>query len=118
MKSGEIHWVNFDPAVGDEIRKRRPVVIINGGHEKHLKPAIVVPVTKWSPQWEKNPFFVTLESNDKTGLKKKSAVDCFQIGAISHHRFPGKFGEISVEEMTLIKGAPPLILDIEPEHCK
>lgn len=27
MKRGEVWWVNFDPSVGEEIRKKRPAVI-------------------------------------------------------------------------------------------
>ena len=49
MKTGEIYWVNLDPTIGDEIKKRRPVIVLNGGHDKHLRLAIVVPVTAWSP---------------------------------------------------------------------
>jgi len=29
MKRGEVWWVNFAPSVGDEIRKKRPAVIIS-----------------------------------------------------------------------------------------
>ena len=118
MKTGEIYWVNLDPTIGDEIKKKRPVVILNGGHAKHLKLAIVVPITGWSPYWKENPFFVTLEPNSNNGLQKKSVVDCFQIRAISHKRFAEKIGKISNEEIHLIKSSIALILDIEPEHCE
>ena len=117
MKTGEIYWVNLDPAIGDEIKKRRPVIIVNGGHDKHLRLAIVVPVTAWSPHWEENPFFVCLQPDSTNGLQKKSAVDCFQIRAISHNRFVEKIGNISKDETDLIKKSIALILDIEPEHC-
>ena len=117
MKTGQIYWVNLDPTIGDEIKKRRPVVVLNGGHDKHLKLAIVVPVTAWSSYWEKNPFFVSLEPNTKNGLRKKSVVDCFQIRAISHNRFVDKIGELSNDETVRIKRSITLILDIEPKHC-
>ncbi len=29
MKRGEVWWVEFDPSVGSEIRKKRPAVIIS-----------------------------------------------------------------------------------------
>ena len=116
MKAGEIYWVNLDPTIGDEIKKRRPVVVLNGGHDKHLKLAIVVPVTAWSSHWEKNPFFVSLEPDTKNGLKKKSVVDCFQIRAVSHNRFAEKIGEISTDEIEQIKRSITLILDIESQH--
>ena len=118
MKIGEIYWVNLDPTMGDEIQKRRPVIILNGGHKKHLKLCIVVPITNWNARWEKNPFFVTLEPNPANGLKKKSIVNCFQIRAISHKRFLVKSGEISKTEMDAIKQAVSLILDIDPDHCE
>lgn len=118
MRIGEIYWVNLDPAIGDEIKKRRPVIVVNGGHDKHLKLAIVVPVTGWTPQWDKNPFFVPLDPNSNNGLRKKSAVDCFQIRAISHRRFVEKIATISNDEIDLIKKSISLILDIEQEHCE
>ena len=118
MKAGEIYCVNLDPTIGDEIKKKRPVVVLNGGHDKHLKLAIVVPVTAWSSYWEKNPFFVSLEPSTKSGLKKKSVVDCFQIRAVSHNRFAEKIGEISNHEIARIKRSIALILDIEPNHCE
>ncbi len=117
LKAGEIHWVNLDPTIGDEIKKKRPVVVLNEGHEKYLKLAIVVPVTEAHTSWEGNPFFVTLLPDAGNGLKKKSAVDCFQVRAISHKRFVGKMGEIPPSKMDDIKKSLALILDIDPEHC-
>lgn len=118
MRAGEIYWVNLDPAIGDEIKKKRPVIVINGGHDKHLRLAIVVPVTAWSPYWDKNPFFVSLEPDSNNGLQKRSAIDCFQIRAISHDRFVEKIGNISDNEINLIKKSIALILDIQPEQCE
>ena len=118
MRTGEIYWVNLDPTIGDEIKKRRPVIVVNGGHDKHLRLAIVVPVTAWSPYWDKNSFFISLEPDSNNGLRKKSAVDCFQIRAISHNKFVEKIGNISNDEIDLIKKSIALILDIEPEHCE
>jgi mRNA interferase MazF len=117
LKTGDIYWVNLDPSIGDEIRKKRPVVIMNAGHVKNLRLAIVVPVTGWKPQWQDHPFFVPLDPAPSNGLGKKSAVDCFQIRAVSHDRFLEKIGSASVAELDAIKRAIVLILDIDPEHC-
>ncbi len=118
MKKGEIYWVNLEPTIGDEIKKKRPVIILNPGHHQYLKLAIVIPVTAWNPQWEENPFFVSLEPNLTNGLQKKSAVDCFQLRALSHKRLMEKIGDISTNKIQLIKKSIALILDIEPEQCE
>ena len=118
MKSGEIHLVCLDPTVGDEIRKTRPVVILNAGDQKHLRLAIVVPVTQWRPKWEKNPFFVTADPEPRHGLDRKLAIDCFQIRALSHDRFVRRLGRLNATEMDRVKTALALILDVETEHCR
>ena len=118
MKVGEIFWVNLDPTIGAEIKKRRPVVVLNGGHDKHLKLAIVVPVIAWNSYWENNPFFVSLDPNPKSGLKKRSVADCFQIRAVSHNRFAEKIGALSNDELDQLKRSITLILDIEAAHCE
>ena len=111
------YWVNLAPTIGDEIKKKRPVVVLNGGHEKHLRLAIVVPITSWNPVWKDNPFFVLLEPTAKNGLKKKSVVDCFQVRAISHDRFLEIIGTIASDEISQVKKSLALILDLDPEDC-
>jgi mRNA interferase MazF len=118
LKIGDIVWVNLDPALGDEIRKKRPVVVLNNGHEKHLRLAIVVPITNWTPLWENNPFFVCLDPSTQNGLKKRSAVDCYQIRAVSHRRVIDRLGSVTPLELTRIKKSLALILDLEPADCE
>ena len=46
MQRGEVWWVEFDPAVGSEIRKTRPGVIVsNNSANRNLARVIVVPLT-------------------------------------------------------------------------
>ena len=119
MRTGDIFQVNLDPTVGDEIQKSRPVVVVNPGHDKNLRLAIVVPVTAWKRRWDGNPFFLTIaRPKAQHGLRKKSAVDCFQIRALSHSRFIKKLGAVNGKELDDIKKALALILDIDPEHCQ
>ena len=46
MKRGEVWWVSFDPAVGSEIQKTRPAIIVsNDSANRNLKRVVVVPLT-------------------------------------------------------------------------
>ena len=46
MKRGEVWWVAFDPAVGSEIQKTRPAIIVsNDSANRNLKRVGVVPLT-------------------------------------------------------------------------
>jgi mRNA interferase MazF len=43
MKRGEVWWVAFDPAVGSEIQKTRPAIIVsNDSANRNLKRVVVV----------------------------------------------------------------------------
>jgi mRNA interferase MazF len=80
--------------------------------------AIVVPITAWKADWAGNPFFVGLDPSKQNGLKKRSAVDCFRVRAVSHERILERSGAISAAELAQIKRSLALILDLEPEDCE
>ncbi len=46
MKRGEVWWVNFEPSIGGEIRRKRPAIIVsNNAANKYLNRVQVVPLT-------------------------------------------------------------------------
>lgn len=46
MKRGDVWWVEFDPAVGSEVGKRRPAIIVsNDAANRNLSRVVVIPLT-------------------------------------------------------------------------
>lgn len=118
LKRGELWYVNLDPTVGDELFKTRPVVVLNPGHDRHLRLSVVVPITGWRKGWQGHPFFVKIDPAPTNGLEKTSAVDCFQIRSLSHSRFKRHSGHVGGADIDRILSAVALILDVDSTHCE
>jgi mRNA interferase MazF len=92
---GEIWLVDFDPAVGAEINKLRPAVVISEDAVGRLPLRIVVPVTDWKPHYSTLPWLVNLPAATANGLRKESAADAFQAKSVSVRRLIRSIGQIS-----------------------
>ena len=91
-RQGDIYLIDFNPTIGDEIKKIRPAIIINGNFAIGLDLKIVAPITSWKSDFEKIWWLVKLEPTTMNGLGAESAVNCFQIKCISIERFIKKIG--------------------------
>ena len=99
MKKSEIWRINLDPTVGAEIKKKRPVVIVNDDRIGKLPLKVVIPITDWKPYFSEVPWMVKIDPDKSNGLYKTSAADAFQIRSVSEGRFIEKLGELSLEVM-------------------
>jgi mRNA interferase MazF len=112
-KRGEIWLVDFDPAVGAEIRKLRPAVVISLDSIGRLPLRVVVPVTDWKSQYANFPWMIRLPAARETGLAKESVADTFQVKSVSLRRLVHKIGNVAgtavdeiAEAIALCVGAP------------
>jgi len=113
-KRGEIWLINFDPAVGAEIRKARPAVVISVDTVGRLPLRLVVPVTDWKPHYAGFPWFVELRAADGGGLVKDSGADAFQTKSISVSRFVRVLGQITSAQLDDIAAAVALCVGYVP----
>src|SRR5437899_11566550 len=86
-RRGEVWLIDFDPAVGAEIRKIRPAVVVSLDTIGRLPLRIVVPLTDWQDPFAKLPWFVHLPMSPTNGLTKDSGADAFQVKSVSENRF-------------------------------
>jgi mRNA interferase MazF len=106
MKRSEVWWVNFDPSIGGEIRKKRPVVIIgNDASNKFLNRVQVVPLTSKTDRLYPSEALVVLE-----GKESKAMAD--QLATVSKARLFRRAGTLSGEDMRKIEEAIKIQLDI------
>jgi mRNA interferase MazF len=92
---GEVWNVRFDPAVGAEIQKVRPAVVMSLDSVGRLPLRIVVPITDWKPAFANFAWFVHLPATKDNGLAKDSGADAFQVKSVSESRFLDKLGELT-----------------------
>ena len=102
---GEIWEVDFRPAVGAEIQKVRPAVVLNHADVGRLSLYIVVPVTEWKPVFATFSWFTALAPTSANGLTKDSGADAFQVKSVSELRFLRRLGAVSEAEVARIVDA-------------
>jgi mRNA interferase MazF len=106
MKRREVWWVNFDPSIGGEIKKKRPAVIIsNDASNKFLNRVQVVPLTSKTERIYPSEAVVVFQ-----GEERKAMAD--QLATVSKARLFRRAGILSQEDMHKIEEAIKIQLDI------
>ncbi len=113
MNQNEIWQVNLDPTIGAEIKKTRPVVIVNDDALGKLPLKVIVPITDWKDNYTFAPWMIKLTPNEANGLAKDSSADCLQIRSISKDRFIKKLGVLKESEMDEIRLGLAKVLSID-----
>jgi len=97
MLRGEVWWVEFDPAVGSEIRKTRPAVIVsNDVSNKHLARVQVIPVTSNTGRLYPCEAIVSV-----AGQESKAMAD--QIMTADKQRLKSLLGKLSRNDMQAVE---------------
>ncbi len=105
-KRGEVWWVAFDPALGGEIRKTRPAVVIsNNAANAALNRVVVVPLSSRVEKLYPAEALVTIG-----GTPSKAMAD--QITAASKLRLRNRIETVSIADMRGIEHAILLHLGV------
>lgn len=97
MKRGEVWQVNFDPAIGWEIKKTRSAIIVsNDASNEHMNRVQVIPLTSHAARFYPCECAVTV-----AGKPSKALAD--QIMTVSKARLSNRLGAVSAEDMEAVE---------------
>jgi mRNA interferase MazF len=111
MKRAEIWWVNFEPSVGGEIRKKRPAVIVsNDAANKFLNRVQVVPLTSQTDRIYPSEAEVTVG-----GRPNKAMAD--QLTTVGKVRLTKMIGRLATSDMRKVERAIRIQLALPTEKA-
>ena len=103
---GDIYWVNLDPTVGSEIRKKRPCALVGATPINDARRTILVlPLS--SAGTPRPPLAIQVES-----LGRKVVAVCDQIRAVDKSRLQGKAGTLKTGDLKKIDDGLRQILSL------
>lgn len=97
-KRGDLFLVSFDPAVGSEVRKTRPAVIIQNDIANEFSPVTIVAAitSKFGPKLRPTEALISV---GETGLSQPSVVLLNQLRSVDRSRLIKRMGKI--DDLTL-----------------
>lgn len=101
MRQRDIWMADLNPVKGSEQKGIRPVVIISGNAmNDNLGICIICPLTSRIKNYA---GCLLLEKDEMNGLEQDSEIITFQVRTVSKERLIRKTGELTIEQLEMIK---------------
>ncbi len=110
---GEVWWVSFDPAVGPEVIKTRPAVVVSVPFVAALDLRVAVPILTRKDTHGGYPWLVPIAPTAANGLDRLGSADTSQLKSLSRRdRFKTPLGRLSPEDLTEVYAGIRLCLGL------
>ena len=108
---GEVWLVRLPRAVGAELQRDRPVVVVSSPAFDIAPLRIIVPLTTWRPGFAGRINKLPIAANDLNGLDVDSAADFLQVRSVSTERFIERIGALEAEQVEEIVAGVVIAID-------
>ena len=109
---GEVWLVRLPRAVGAELQRDRPAVIVNSPAFDAASVRIVVPFTTWLAEFDGTSNKLLIEVSERNGLD--GAADFLQVRSVSVERLLERVGALDAGLVEEIVAGIAIALDYEP----
>ena len=107
-KRGEVYWVALDPALGTEIRKTRPAVIVsNDSCNAYGARVVVLPLTSNVETLYPGEAAITVKGKPARALGD-------QIRSLDKSRLRARIGALNPDQLKAVDNAIRITLDLRP----
>lgn len=111
-RRGEIYLTRLDPALGHEIQKTRPALVIQNDVSNRLTHmTMVAPITS-TVRFPLNPVHVLLAADKTTGLSVTSVALLNQVRAVDRVRLIKRLGAVNADTLERVEEAIKISLGL------
>ena len=106
----EIRWVDLNPTVGAETRKKRPCVVLQSDVvNRKSRTVIVAPILPDHKNW---PFVVNVEPSSENKLDKPRHINLKQLRAVDTSRVTNLQGSLESHYLSDIEEAISVVFGL------
>ena len=111
-RRGDIYLCSFDPAVGHEIRKTRPALVIQNDIGNRYSPLTIVAAITSAVSEVPYPVEVAIEPTTGNGLDALSSIRLDQIRTVDRQRLVRRLGVVDSATMARVDEAIKISLGL------
>lgn len=108
---GEVWLIRLPRALGAELQRDRPAVVVSSPAFDSAPVRIVVPLTTWREEFEGSINKLRVEADAGNGLHADSGADFLQVRSVALERFVEQLGEVDAELVEEIAAGVAIAVD-------